>query len=265
MRAAFDATGEVLLVTGGASGIGAAAAIGYERAGGTAVVLDVVRSQALSEAGIEQHEVDVADRDGVLAAIGGVLDRHGRIDGLIAGAAIQHRAAVASLDPEQWRRTLAVNLDGVVWAVQGVLEQMRARRTGSIVVFASGLANAGRAGASAYAASKGALIAFAKSLAAEVAEDRVRVNVMFPGVIDTPQFREANVGAEREHWRATTGIGEPQDAVGPLLFLLSEAASMSGSTLTRERAFPAEADAGEHARAPEPGGADAGDSRRAGA
>ena len=240
MKAAFDATGEVLLVTGGASGIGAAAALCYVRAGGAAIVFDVVHSDELERAGVEQHEVDVADRDAVLAAVANVLARHGRVDALIAGAAIQHRSPVATLDPEQWRRTLAVNLDGVVWVVQGVLGQMRARGAGSIVVFASGLANAGRADASAYAASKGALIAFAKSLAAEVAEDRVRVNVMFPGVIDTPQFRAANEGAEREHWRATTGIGDPEDVVGPLLFLLSEAASMSGSTLTRERAFPAE-------------------------
>src|SRR5207248_1991638 len=83
----------------------------------------------------------------------------------------------------------------------------------------------------AYAASKGALIPFAKSLAAEVAQYRIRVNTVFPGVIDTPQFRAANPsGGEREHWAATTGIGEPEDVVGPLLFLLSDAATMTGST-----------------------------------
>ncbi|MHB1468187.1 MAG: SDR family NAD(P)-dependent oxidoreductase [Solirubrobacteraceae bacterium] len=239
MKAAFSAEGEVLIVTGGASGIGAAAALAYVQAGGSTVVLDVARSQRLEQAGVEQLDVDVADRDAVLAAIDGVLERRGRVDALIAGAAVQPRSPVSSLHPEVWRRTLAVNLDGVVWAVQGVIDQMRGRRSGSIVVFASGLANAGRAEASAYAASKGALIAFAKSLAAEVAADRVRVNVMFPGVIDTPQFQEANEGAEREHWLATTGIGDPDDVVGPLMFLLSDAASMTGSTLMRERAFAA--------------------------
>jgi len=242
MRAAFDATGEVLIVTGGANGIGAALARGYARAGGTAVVLDVVEApQLAAEPRVEQQLVDVSDRDAVVAAVGDVHARHGRVDALVAGAAVQPRSDVATMDPQEWRRTLAVNLDGVVWACQAVLPRMTAARRGAILVFASGLAHMGRAQASAYAASKGALIAFAKSLAAEVVGSRVRVNTVFPGVIDTPQFQAANPsGGEREHWQRTTGIGTPEDVVGPLLFLLSDAATMTGSTLTRDRAFPAE-------------------------
>jgi 3-oxoacyl-[acyl-carrier protein] reductase len=242
MKMTFNADGEVLVVTGGARGIGAAAATAYATAGGHAVVLDVAPAAELDGiAGVTQRAVDVADRDAVLAAVAAVVAEHGRIDGLIAGAAVQPRTAVADMDPQEWRRTLAVNLDGVVWAVQAVLPTMRAQRSGSIVVFSSGLAHMGRAEASAYAASKGALLPFVKSLAAEVAADRVRVNAVWPGVIDTPQFQAANPGAERQHWLETTGIGEPADVVGPLLFLLSDAASMSGSTLTRDRVFHAEA------------------------
>jgi len=74
-------------------------------------------------------------------------------------------------------------------------------------------------------------------LAAEVVEHRVRVNVVAPGVIDTDQFRSANAGVDRQHWSETIGIGDPEDVVGPLLFLLSDAAAMTGSVLTRERAF----------------------------
>lgn len=239
MRATFTADGEVLVVTGGASGIGAAAARAYADAGGTPVVLDVAPSTELADAGIEQHEVDVADRDTVFAAFAAIVERHGRVDGLIAGAAVQPRTPVAEMDPDEWRHTLAVNLDGVVWAVQAALPHLRAQRSGSIVVFASGLAHMGRAEASAYAASKGALIAFARSLAGEVIEDGVRVNVLYPGVIDTPQFGAANPGDERAHWLRTTGIGTPEDVAGPLLFLLSEAATMTGSTLSRDRAFSA--------------------------
>jgi NAD(P)-dependent dehydrogenase (short-subunit alcohol dehydrogenase family) len=106
-----------------------------------------------------------------------------------------------------------------------------------VVVFTSGMAVTGYAGAAAYTSSKAALIAFAKTLAAEVAQHRVRVNVIAPGVIDTEQFRTANAGADREHWHDTIGIGDPDDVVGPLLFLLSDAAAMTGSVLTRERAF----------------------------
>ncbi|HEY3510334.1 SDR family NAD(P)-dependent oxidoreductase [Kribbella sp. NPDC051137] len=233
MKAAFDATGEVVLITGGAQGIGAALAKAVNAAGGTAVVLDV----AAPPDGTAFVQADVADRSAVVAAVDEVLARYGRIDGLVAGAAVQPRSAVLELDAAEWTRTLQVNLDGVVWACQAVVPHMVARRSGSVVVFTSGMASSGYPGAAAYAASKAALVAFAKTLAAEVAADRVRVNVVAPGVIDTEQFRGANAGADREHWQDTIGIGDPDDVVGPLLFLLSDAAAMTGSTLTRERAF----------------------------
>ena len=233
MKASFDATGEVVVITGGARGIGAALAQAVNAAGGTAVVFDVTPPAD----GVEYVEVDVADRSAVQAAVAGVLERHGRIDGLVAGAAVQPRSTVLEMDAAEWTRTLQVNLDGVVWTCQAVVPQMVERQSGSVVVFTSGLASTGYAGASAYAASKAALVAFAKSLAVEVAPDRVRVNVVAPGVIDTDQFRTANGGADREHWHDTIGIGDPDDVVGPLLFLLSDAAAMTGSVLARERAF----------------------------
>jgi 3-oxoacyl-[acyl-carrier protein] reductase len=240
VRATFDATGEVLVVTGGANGIGAGAAAGFAAAGGTAVVFDLADPPD-PVPGAEYVQVDVADRAAVFTAVADVLARHGRIDGLIAAAAVQPRVDVVDTPEEVWRHTLAVNLDGVVWCCQAVLPAMVAARGGSIIVFASGLAHMGRAQAAAYAASKGALISYAKSLAAEVAEHRVRVNTVFPGVIDTPQFQAANpTGGEREHWARTTGIGTPEDVAGPLLFLLSDAATMTGSTLTRDRAYPKE-------------------------
>lgn len=240
MRTSFDAVGEVLIVTGGSRGIGAAASRAFTAAGGTAVVFDLVEPEQLVP-GLQYHQVDVSDRAAVHAATERVVVEHGRIDGLIAGAAVQPRVDVLGTREEVWRKTIAVNLDGVVWVCQAVLPTMLAARRGSIVVFSSGIANFGHGQAAAYGASKGALVPYAKSLAAEVADHRVRVNVVFPGVIDTPQFQEANpAGAQREHWRKTTGIGEPDDVVGPLLFLLSDAATMTGSVLTRDRAFAKE-------------------------
>jgi 3-oxoacyl-[acyl-carrier protein] reductase len=242
MRASFDATGDVVVVTGGASGIGAAVAAAVAAHGGQAVVFDVVA--APSSERIEPMQVDVSDREAVRSAIADVVERHGRITGLIAGAAIQPRVTIEDTDPETWGHVIDVNLNGVVWACQAVVPVMRSQGRGSIVVFTSGLAQQGRAEASAYAATKGAMLPFAKSLAGEVAADGIRVNVIAPGVIDTPQFREANpAGPERDHWQRTTGIGMPEDVVGPLLFLLSDAASMTGSTLSRDRAFHARPEA----------------------
>lgn len=240
MKAAFTATDEVLVVTGGARGIGAALARSFAEAGGHSIVLDVDPSEELSGiSGVEQHRVDVSDRDGVFEAIADVTKRHGRIDAVVAGAAVQPRASVEDMEPEVWRRALSVNLDGVVWTVQATLPHLKAAPNGAIVAFASGLARVGRAEASAYAATKAALTAFSKSLAAELADERVRVNVIFPGVIDTEQFRAANPSSERAHWESSTGIGVAEDVVGPLMFLLSDAASMTGSELTRDRVYPA--------------------------
>jgi NAD(P)-dependent dehydrogenase (short-subunit alcohol dehydrogenase family) len=237
MKVSFDATGEVVVITGGAHGIGAALAKAVARHGGIAVVFDIATSSLAGTPGIELVEVDVADRKAVLKAVGSVIERHGRINGLVAGAAVQPRAAVLDTDPADWSRVLEVNLDGVVWVCQAVVPHMVDQGSGSVVVFTSGLALTGYAGAAAYASSKAAVTTFAKTLAAEVAEHRVRVNVIAPGVIDTDQFRDANVGADLEHWRDTIGVGDPEDVVGPLLFLLSDAAAMTGSQLTRERAF----------------------------
>lgn len=241
MRASFTADGDVVLVTGGAHGIGAALARGVARAGGTCVVLDVAHEAPALDGvpGVELVTVDVSDRAAVQRCVEDVIARHGRIDGLVAGAAVQPRTPVLATSEDEWSRTLSVNLDGVVWTCQAVVPHMVSRRSGSVVVFTSGMALTGYPLASAYVASKAALIGFTKSLAAEVAEHRVRVNVLSPGVIDTDQFRQANVGVDLEHWRSTTGIGAPEDVVGPLLFLLSDAANISASQLSRERVFPA--------------------------
>ncbi len=237
MKPTFDAIGEVLVVTGGARGIGAAVSQAFVKAGGTAVVIDLLKPEQL-DSSLHHIEVDVSDRGAVVEAVSHIHRRFGRIDGLIAGAAVQPRVDVVDTPETVWRRAIDVNLNGVVWSCQAVLPSMLEAGRGSIVLFASGLATFGRAQAAAYAAAKGAMIPFAKSLAAEAADRRVRVNVIFPGVIDTPQFQAANpTGPEREHWSRTTGIGAPDDVVGPLMFLLSDAATMTGSVLTRDRAF----------------------------
>ena len=105
-------------------------------------------------------------------------------------------------------------------------------------MFSSGLAHQGRAGASAYASSKGAIVPLAKSLAAEVAADNVRVNVVFPGVIDTEQFRRANPGLSGRTGRGPPALAPRRTSSARCLYLLSDAATMTGSILSRDRAFP---------------------------
>jgi 2-hydroxycyclohexanecarboxyl-CoA dehydrogenase len=243
MRARFEAEGDVIVVTGGANGIGRALARAAAQAGAQVVVCDVDEPAmaALSDiSGISTRRLDVSDRAEVFAVLGEVERRFGKIDGLVCAAAIQPRSPVHEMEAAAWERVLRTNLDGVVWCYQAVVAGMIARRSGSIVAFTSGLAHQGWRGAAAYAASKAALIAFAKSAAKEIAPHRVRFNLIAPGVIDTPQYREANAGADDAHWRATVGVGQPEDAVGPLLFLLSDRATMTASIISRDFAFTAQ-------------------------
>lgn len=246
MKARFEADGDVIVITGGGNGIGRGLAVGAAKAGAKVVVCDVddaaLASVAAESPRIAAVRLDVSDRDAVFKTFETIEREHGPITGLVCAAAIQPRRAVHEMPPEEWQRVIRINLDGVVWSYQAAVGGMIKRRRGSIVAFSSGLAHQGWPQASAYAATKGALIAFVKSAAKEVAQHRVKFNLIAPGVIDTPQYRAANAGADHERWRASTGVGTPEDVVGPLLFLLSDAANMTASILSRDFAFSAQDD-----------------------
>jgi 3-oxoacyl-[acyl-carrier protein] reductase len=243
MKARFEADGDVIVITGGANGIGRALADAIARMGGRVVICDVdQKAMAEAEAAnalIATRRLDVSDRDAVMSTFADIELEYGRVDGLVCAAAIQPRNLVHETSPDEWRRVIGVNLDGVVWCYQAAIKGMIARRHGSIIAFSSGLAHQGWPLASAYAATKGALIAFVKSAAKEVAKHRVKMNLIAPGVIDTPQYRAANEGADHERWKASIGVGTPDDVIGPLMFLLSDAATMTASVISRDLAYPA--------------------------
>src|SRR5215475_7621632 len=242
MQARFEAKGDVIVVTGGVNGIGRALAHAAAKAGARVVVCDVDEAAMATlsgVSGISTRRLDVSDRADVFAVLGEVEGQFGKIDGLVCAAAVQPRSPVQHIEPAEWDHVLRTNLDGVVWCYQAVVAGMIARRSGSIIAFTSGLAHQGWPGASAYAASKAALIAFAKSAAKEIAQHRVRFNLVAPGVIDTPQYRAANAGADDARWRASVGVGQPEDAVGPLLFLLSDEATMTALIISRDFVYAA--------------------------
>jgi 3-oxoacyl-[acyl-carrier protein] reductase len=243
MKARFEADGDVIVITGGANGIGRALADTLAKIGVRVLICDV-DAKAMAEAEtanalIATRRLDVSDRDAVMETFAGIEREYGQIDGLVCAAAIQPRNLIHETSPDEWRRVIGVNLDGVVWCYQAAIKGMIARRRGSIIAFSSGLAHQGWPLASAYAATKGALIAFVKSAAKEVAKHRVKVNLIAPGVIDTSQYRAANEGADHERWKASIGVGTPEDVVGPLMFLLSDAATMTASVISRDLAYPA--------------------------
>ena len=226
MKVQYDFSGSVVLVSGGASGIGAATARACEAAGAVVVVLDI------------QRGIDVSDSAAVKTFISKILEKHGRIDAAVLAAAIQKRTPIESISDEEWHRHMAVNLDGVFYCMREIAPVMRRQRKGAIVTFASGLVNMGWPGAGAYAASKGALIGLARCAAHELKPYGVRVNVLAPGLTNTPLFLDVASDEEKAMYEKSAGISSPDEVVPTVLYLISDASKNLTGTVVERRLVP---------------------------
>jgi NAD(P)-dependent dehydrogenase (short-subunit alcohol dehydrogenase family) len=223
-RVSYDFSGSVILVTGGASGIGAATARACAGAGAKVVVLDVSPSE------FSGQPIDVSDP----AAVRDAIRKLDRIDAAVLAAGIQERAPIDELSDAAWRRHLAVNLDGVFHCMREVIPVMKRQRKGAILAFSSGLVNAGWPGAAAYAASKGALTGLVKCAALELRPYGVRVNLLAPGLMATPIFLDVASEEEKAMYQRSFGISQPEDVVPTVLHLISDAsAGLTGSIVER--------------------------------
>ncbi len=214
--------GKIALVTGGASGIGAATATLLQDAGAVVVVADLGG----------ENPVDVTDERAVDELVDRVVADHGRLDiaANVAGTSGTY-ANVADATTESWRHTLQVNLDAVFFCLRAELRAMRAAgNRGTIVNVASSAGKMGVPGLAAYSASKHGVIGLTKSAALEVARDGIRVNAVCPGTIRTPMLR-GFVGGDEETLekmgrRAPIGrIGEPDEVAEAIVWLCSDASS----------------------------------------
>jgi 2-hydroxycyclohexanecarboxyl-CoA dehydrogenase len=182
----------VALVTGGASGIGAAAAAALASRGFAIGCLDLDGSAAADCA----VAVDVSDPAAVADAVRQIGERLGPISAVVTSAGYYEMSPVADIGPDAWRRMLRVHLGGLVNVARATLPDLVQQR-GALVAVASELAVGGGDGDAHYAAAKGAILGFVRSLAAEVAARGVRVNCVAPGPTDTPLL------AADSPWRAT--------------------------------------------------------------
>jgi NAD(P)-dependent dehydrogenase (short-subunit alcohol dehydrogenase family) len=238
--------GRAGIVTGAASGIGAATARVLAREGAKLVLTDLDDAAGLALAeevgGIYVHH-DVADE----AAWPGVVEtaekRFGRLDILVANAGIAIMGPAIDMSLVDWRRQMAINVDGVFLSVKYCVPAMRrAGHGGSIVMLSSVAGLRGSAGLAGYSASKGAVRLFAKSIALECAQagDAIRVNSVHPGIIATPIWTKmpgrANApldpGKIADHTVPLGKAGQAEEIANGILFLVSDQSShMTGSEL----------------------------------
>ena len=237
--------GKVGLITGAASGIGAACARVLSREGAKLVLTDLDEESGQRIAGetggvFIRH--DVTDEAGWPAVVAAAERQFGGLHVLVANAGIGIMGPAIDMTLADWRRQMAVNVDGVFLSVKYCIPAMRRSGGGSIVMLSSVAGLRGSAGLAGYSATKGAVRLFAKSMALECAQarDGIRVNSVHPGIIDTPIWTKLPPGANAPidpHAVAAVTVplgvsGTAEDVANGVLFLASDASShITGSEL----------------------------------
>src|SRR5712672_1298490 len=218
-------SGERALITGGASGIGAATARRFVEEGAEVTIADVAeldgRALAL-ELGAAFEPLDVRDESAWL----GVVERSGGLDVLVNNAGIVELGGVTEMDEASFRRMLDVNTVGVYLGMRTATPSMRARGGGSIVNISSVAGMVGNPYSIGYAASKWAVRGMTKSAAVDLAADGIRVNSVHPGVVRTPM--SASVDSDKTSGSAPLGrIGEPVEVANLIVYLASDESSFT--------------------------------------
>ncbi|HEX5478063.1 MAG TPA: 2-hydroxycyclohexanecarboxyl-CoA dehydrogenase [Burkholderiales bacterium] len=241
--------GRSVLVTGGGGGIGGATCRRFAGEGARVAVLDLDFAAAERvAAGIAAQggtaaafRCDITDRAAVDAAVAAAEARLGPPDVLVNNAGWDVFKPFTQTRPADWDRLIAVNLTGVLHMHHAVLPGMVARHAGRIVNISSDAARAGSSGEAVYAACKGGLVAFSKTLAREHARHGITVNVVCPGPTDTALFENYKKGAGNpeklvaafERSIPLGRIGQPEDLPGAILFFASDdAAFVTGQVLS---------------------------------
>jgi NAD(P)-dependent dehydrogenase (short-subunit alcohol dehydrogenase family) len=229
---------KVAVVTGAGGGIGLAVALELSRLGAHVAAADIKAPVAALPDTISFTAVDLRNADQVAGWVNGIGERHGRIDQLVNCAGVclfEQDGSVLETDPSVFDLTFDVNLSGAIRVIRAVVPHMRAAGGGSMVHIASvvGLRNMEniQAGgpADAYQLSKAAVVSLSRSLAMQLAPERIRSNTICPGAVATPMTaeiyaQEARVAAMSA--RTPLGrIGQPQDVASAVAFLLSDRAS----------------------------------------
>lgn len=234
----------VAIITGGARGIGQAAARAMAAEGATVVVTDMIDDEgeavaaSIREAGgkATYRHLDVTDEDGWAATVKATVAENGRLDVLVNNAGIGSMATAEEETLEGWNKVVAVNQTSVLLGMRAAIPAMRATGGGSIINVSSIFGAVGGFGGSVtYHATKGAVRLMTKTTALALATEGIRVNSLHPGFVDTPLIAELKGTPFEEAILAATPMGRlatPEEIAGPIVFLASDASSyMTGSEL----------------------------------
>ena len=227
-------SGKVALVTGAASGIGAATARLFAREGATVVGLDK-QAAPIADDGVQHRIADITDAGAVDAAVQAVLAAHGRIDALVNNAGADVFSDPLTLSDEDWERCLALNLKGAWHLCRAVLPAMQAQGAGSIVNIASVHGHRIIAGCFPYPVAKHGLIGLTRALGIEYAARGIRVNSISPGLILVPRVeawfaREPGTRERQTELLPPKRIGTPEEVAYTALFLASDEARFINAT-----------------------------------
>lgn len=237
----FDLTGKQALVIGAGSGIGAASAEGLAAFGASVVCADVRLEPAAetvqkieAEGGRAQAlQIDLTDESSVKKAFGGL---EGTLDILVCTPSVNVRKPLLDYTSEEFDKVVTLNLKGNFFAMQAAGRLMAAQGGGSIVLFSSIRSQVVEPGQGVYAATKAGTLQMVRALAAELGPQKVRVNAVAPGVVETPLT--AQIKANKEWYDAYANKGalgrwaQPSEMVGAVVYLASDAASfVTGSLL----------------------------------
>jgi meso-butanediol dehydrogenase / (S,S)-butanediol dehydrogenase / diacetyl reductase len=246
----MDFTDKIAIVTGGASGMGAATARELAAAGAKVIIVD--RNAALAagvaqEIGAESIIGDVSDPDFCQRVVDEAVEKYGRLDILTNAAGIIVRADALGTTNEQWQRVMNVNVSGIFYLSRAAVAVMKKQGKGAIVNFGSIWGGVGATGVVAYCASKGAVHQLTRAMALDHVKDGIRINAVCPGEVNTPMLaseRSEPVTAEILQRIASTvpmeRLADPVEIARVVLFLASDDASyMTGAMVNVDAGYTA--------------------------